>query len=126
MGPGRSTTKLWILCSIVLGIGFLAAAYLNYFQYQRSQDTQRQLSGTITDLKYQVEQDAKRKQPEVSQSPTVSPTPSSSPLITPTPLTLPTTVPGAKTTRTNQPAYLHKGANQTSPVLLKLPPNTVK
>ena len=79
----RSATLLWIVIAVVCALGLGASGYLNFVQYQRDQEVQRQLNGTITDLRYQLSVDAK-----ATPSPTATPTPSTSPSIATTPTVL--------------------------------------
>jgi hypothetical protein len=82
------------IIAAALGIGFAASAYLNYAQYQSSQQNQKLLQGQIVDLKYQVNQDhlaMSGSNPSPSPSPqantastTTSPSPSPSTSSSPT------------------------------------------
>ncbi|MBW4061115.1 SH3 domain-containing protein [Candidatus Saccharibacteria bacterium] len=119
MKPSRPVAKIWIVCTIVLAAAFVAAAYLNYVQYQRAQDAQRLLNGTITDLRYQLSIDEKGASP--------SPSPSSSPSPTPVPAASPaaSTPAPAATTTTNQVANLHSQPDVHSAILAKLAAGTV-
>jgi hypothetical protein len=83
------------IIAAALGIGFAASAYLNYAQYQASQQNQKLLQGQIVDLKYQVNQDhlamsgstpSPSPSPEANTastttSPSPTPSPSSSPAV---------------------------------------------
>lgn len=51
-------SKLSTTIVITLTIGFVAAAGLNVIQYQRAQNTQKLLKGEITDLRYELNQQA--------------------------------------------------------------------
>ena len=129
MQPGRSATKLWIICSAALAVGFIALAYLNFVQYQNAQDAARLAKGTITDLRYQLGLDEKAASP--SPSPSISPSPSTSPTPTPTtsasptPTTTPTAAPAGRSATTNQPANLHTQPNIKSAVITRLATGTV-
>jgi hypothetical protein len=82
MSRRRPATRLWIFLTCVFALGFGAAGYLNYVQYQRARDDHAQLTGTITDLQYQVAQDHKSTPtPSASPSPSGSPSPSPSPTV---------------------------------------------
>src|SRR5216683_8225345 len=82
-GAQSGAISLPIVIAAVLGLGFGASAYLNYAQFQRADQDKKLLNGTITDLKYQVEQD--KLASNTSPSPSPSDTPSPSPSTTPTP-----------------------------------------
>jgi hypothetical protein len=80
----RGFIRLPILIAIVLGLGFGASAYLNYSQHERAEQDKRLLRGQITDLRYQLKQDAMSPSPSPSTEPTSStptPSPSTSPAV---------------------------------------------
>lgn len=83
MAGRHPVATLTIVIAGAFGVGFAASAYLNYVQFQRAQDDQRQLQGTITDLRYQLAQDS---QASPSPSASVTPSPSPSPTQTPPPV----------------------------------------
>ena len=93
--------KLPVIISVALGLGFGASMFLNIYQNQQASQDKKLLQGTITDLRYQVNQDKL-----ASASPSVSPlaTPESSPSPSPaaSPSASPTSSPvlGASTTNT--------------------------
>jgi hypothetical protein len=70
--------KLSVVLAAALGIGFLASGYLNFYQHQQAAQQQALLNGTITDLKYQVNQDHASPSPSASLLPTTEPSPSPS------------------------------------------------
>ncbi len=79
--------KLWVVVAVVLGLGFVASAYLNFYQYQQANQEQSQLQGQITDLTYQVKQDhlpggdaySPSPSPAANSGSSASPSPSPSP-----------------------------------------------
>jgi hypothetical protein len=72
-----SAPILLIIIASVFGLGLIASAYLNYMQFQYTDQDRKQLQGQITDLQYQLKQNQ------------VSPTPSTTPVFTPTPSATP-------------------------------------
>jgi hypothetical protein len=79
----------------VFGLGLGASVFLNVAQHTRAQQDAKLMQGTITDLRYQVDQD--HKQLAGANSP--SPTPSDTPVATPEPSPSDTpAVAGASTT----------------------------
>jgi hypothetical protein len=88
MGDG-GFAKLPVVIAVALGIGFGASVFLNISQSQQAAQDKRLLQGTITDLRYQVNQD-KLASAGPSPSPlatpqstdaTPTPSPSSSPAV---------------------------------------------
>jgi hypothetical protein len=75
----RGAIKLSIILASALGAGFIASAYLNFYQHQQSAQQQSLLQGQITDLRYQVNQDHLSPSPSASLLPTTQPSPSASP-----------------------------------------------
>src|SRR6266536_149523 len=74
----RGSNKLSIVLASALSVGFIASAYLNFYQHQQSSQQQTLLQGQITDLKYQVNQDHASPSPSASLLPTSLPSPSPS------------------------------------------------
>ncbi len=82
----RGVVNIFIVCTIVFGLGLASSAYLNYVQAQRAADEKRLLKGQITDLSYQLGQDRKSQAtPTPSTSPEASTTPTPTPSTTPEP-----------------------------------------
>jgi len=82
----RGSIKLSIVIATALGLGFVASAYLNFYQHQQFSQQQSLLNGQITDLRYQVKVDhdgSPSPSPSASLLPTTQPTPnpSSSPSV---------------------------------------------
>jgi hypothetical protein len=89
----RGFVKLPIVIAAALGIGFVASAYLNFYQHQQANQAQAQLQGQITDLTYQIKQDhaaglgatptatPSPSATTTSQATTASPSPSASPAV---------------------------------------------
>jgi hypothetical protein len=103
----------------VFGVGFGASVFLNVQQHSRSEQDAKLLKGTITDLRYQVDQD--KKQLAGATSPTPSPSPSETPVATPEPSPSPTPagqVAGAQSATLIQACNLHSGPSKTSSVLV--------
>lgn len=73
MDSQRGAIKLSIILASALGVGFIASAYLNFYQHQQSAQQQSLLQGQITDLRYQVNQDHLSPSPSASLLPTASP-----------------------------------------------------
>jgi cytoskeletal protein RodZ len=86
----------------VFGLGFGASIFLNVQQHARASQDAKLMQGTITDLKYQVDQD--HKQLAGAASPMTSSTPSDSPIATPEPSTTPSTTPTPSPTPAGQVA----------------------
>lgn len=78
----RGALSLTLVIAITLGLGLAASAYLNYYQFEKSEDERALLERQITDLRYQVTQD-QLAAASVAASPT--PTPLATPESTPTP-----------------------------------------
>src|SRR5229473_1601476 len=78
--PQQGSIKLSIVLATALGLGFIASAYLNFYQHQQAAQQQNLLQGQITDLKYQVNLDHNSPNPSPSASllPTTDPTPNPS------------------------------------------------
>jgi hypothetical protein len=91
----RGVANIFVVCTVVFGLGLASSAYLNFFQAQRSADEKRLLKGQITDLAYQLGQDRKSAT-SPSPSPAVSDSPSPSANPSPTPSSSPSVL-GAKT-----------------------------
>lgn len=70
--------KLWVIIAGTLSLGFIASAYLNFYQYQQAKQEQNQLQGQITDLTYQVKQDHSPGG-DASTSPSATPAAGTSP-----------------------------------------------
>ncbi len=68
---GRAPILL-IVIAATLGVGLAASAYLNYNQYQKSSQIQRELKGQITDLRYQLRIDQKQAAASPSPSPGIT------------------------------------------------------
>lgn len=75
-------SKLSTTIVITLTIGFVAAAGLNVIQYQRAQNTQKLLKGEITDLRYELNQQADGADTDAPTGSLNTPTPTAA---TPTP-----------------------------------------
>jgi len=71
--------KLSVVLASALGVGFIASAYLNFYQHQQASQQQSLLNGQITDLKYQVNQDHASPSPSASLLPTAMPSASATP-----------------------------------------------
>jgi hypothetical protein len=80
VGSQRGAIKLSVILASALGAGFIASAYLNFYQHQQSTQQQSLLQGQVTDLRYQVNQDHLGASPSPSASllPTALPSPSPS------------------------------------------------
>jgi len=108
--------------SIALGVGFVASVFLNFVQSQHAAQDHKLLQGEITDLRYQVNLDkVAAAGPTASPvaTPEASPSPSPSPSASPTPS--PSAVLDASTTKTathKSPHNVHKGADQTSKIVI--------
>ena len=72
--------SLSTVLAVVLSLGFSASAYLNYVQSQKAQEDHNLLQGQVTDLRYQLKQDA-----EASAVAPATPTPLATPEPSPTP-----------------------------------------
>ena len=81
---GRAPILL-IVITATLALGLAASAYLNYNQFQHATQTQHELQGQITDLRYQLHVD--EKQPG-SPAPGASPGAGAAPAPSPTPAVL--------------------------------------
>jgi hypothetical protein len=85
MSERGAAPVLMIVIAAALGLGLAASGYLNYVQYQRSSDEKRQLTGEISDLRYQLKQDGQTPaEPTASPSPSPSASPDSA--VSPTPV----------------------------------------
>ncbi len=62
-----------------LSVGLAASMYLNYSIYKNAQDDKRQTQGELTDLRYQVKQDALAGTASAAPEPSATPSPSPSP-----------------------------------------------
>lgn len=81
----------------VFGLGLGASIFLNVAQHTRAQQDAKLMQGTITDLRYQIDQDHKQLAGATTPSPT--PSPSDTPVATPEPSPSDTpAVAGASTT----------------------------
>ena len=112
----RGFVKLSVVIAAVLGVGFVASAYLNFAQHQQAQGEQTLLQGQITDLTYQVKQD----QLATSPSPTPSPSPAAA-AASPTPVGSPTPTPSASpasTATVKIQGNIHSAASPSSTILL--------
>jgi hypothetical protein len=77
----RGEINITMIVAIVLGLGLVASAYLNYYQNTQSLQSQKLMQGQITDLRYQVNQDrlGSVASPEPSPTPVAVPDPTSPP-----------------------------------------------
>jgi hypothetical protein len=89
----------------VFGLGFGASVFLNVQQHSRAAQDAKLMQGTITDLRYQVDQDHKQL---AGGAATPAATPEESPLATPEPSASPAPTPGQVA-----------GASTASPTLVK-------
>jgi uncharacterized protein YgiM (DUF1202 family) len=128
MRSEQGAVKLSVIIAAVLGLGFGASAFLNFQQYQRTQQDKRLLQGEIVDLRYQVKQDqlatAGSPSPSPSADPTLadSPSPSPSPSPSATPAVLGDATSAPKTATVKTAANLHSGPSAKSTTLLRLVP----
>lgn len=73
---GRAPILLSVIAA-TLGMGLVASAYLNYQQHEQAAQEAQLLNGTITDLRYQLNQDESASpSPSASATPTPTATPS--------------------------------------------------